>query len=318
MSEGGEVCINGRFFPADKAKISVFDRGLNYGDGLFETMKACQGRVIFFKEHMERLKKGAKLIGIPMNNPGDLKIKVARLLKLNRLDTCEARVKIILTRGKDTGGHLPATGLKPTVIITAQRLDTRAIKRLRKNGVKAILLKGRPSRTAGWPSRTAGWPSGTAGWPSGTECRRPAFLPFVKQGIKSLNYLLNVLGRMEASEKGAYEGIFTMGDSVIEGTSSNVFIVKGDVIKTPPPSLVLPGITRNAVIHLARRRGITVKETPLSVGDLKKSDEAFITNSIIGIAPLLRIDSHTIGSGRAGRITGFLRDSLDKLADAGK
>jgi len=273
-----KVYINGRIVPSKLACVSVFDRGLNYGDGLFETMKAKEGRVFLLKEHLQRLKRGAEILNIPSPPFGEMEKAIKKLLKINNLSGKEANIKIILTRGEDMGGHLPQKKPKPTLIITVKPLETERIKRMRERGVKAVLLKD--------------------------------FTYFPPEGIKSLNYLMNVLGKMEASKKGAYEGIFVKGGKILEGTSTNIFIVKGGVLKTPPLKSILPGITRKIVIELVKTINIPAKETPVSSSELKRSDEAFITNSIIGIVPLTRVDSFRIGSGKRGKITKLLQESL--------
>lgn len=280
------VHINGRVVPEGKAVVSVFDRGLNYGDGVFETIKAVDGAPAFLKEHLERLSNGVKSIGIRQRYFKDFLVEVKngaikKLLGANRLTEGEAYLKIIVTRGADSGGHAPSRGVRPAFIIMAKPLDSRSIERLKKKGVRAVLIKG-----------------------------YPPMLP----GIKSLNYLPSVLGKMEAAGRGAYEGIFVGEDGFIkEGTSTNVFIVSNGVIKTPPAGKkglsdgVLPGITRKAVIDIARNKKIPVKEAGISGKDLFGCDEAFLTNSIIEVVPLIGVDSRKTGDGRPGEVTKLLQ-----------
>lgn len=277
------VYLNGKIVPEDKACISVFDRGLSYGDGLFETMLASVGSVRFLKEHIERLKKGALAIGIPK---GALKILeedirggvIKKLLKINGLSSRAAYLRITVTRGVDKGGHLPSKGLNPTIIIITKPVDIETVSKYRKRGVKAVLIKG---------------------------CS-PA-LPHVK----SLNYLPNVLGRIEAKKRKAVEGIFVNEDSsLLEGTSTNIFLLIKGVLKTPPLSRVLPGITRQLVITLAGKNGIRVEETTVYTKDLKNAEEAFLTNSILGIVPLIGVESWIIGDGTPGPATRSLQEGL--------
>ena len=298
-----KVYINGRIVPSKLACVSVFDRGLNYADGVFETMKAKEGRVFLLKEHLKRLKRGAEILNIPSPPFGEMEKAIKKLLKINNLSGKEANIKIIITRGEDMGGHLPQKKPKPTVIITARRLDTENIRRLQEKGVRAILLKGRFNSPSIFnpPSVPPLLKGGKGGFHEGWLMGR----------IKSLNYLPNVLGKMEASKKGAYEGIFVQDGKLLEGTSTNIFIVEKGVLKTPPVSSgILPGITRKTVIELAKKGNIPVKEAPVGAGELKKADEAFITNSIIEIVPLIRVDSFRIGSGKRGKITKLLQESL--------
>ncbi|MBI5560728.1 MAG: aminotransferase class IV [Deltaproteobacteria bacterium] len=289
--ESEKVYINGRIVALKGARVSVSDRGLNYGDGLFETMKAYKGRVFLLKEHLERLGEGAGFLAIPSPDGAELEQEIERLLKINNLTRNEAYIKILLTRGEDRGVLLPIKGIKPTVIITARRLDTATIKRMQGNGVDAFLL--------------------------GERLNPPLISTLLKRGIKSLNYLPNVLGKIEASRKKAYEGIFTKGRNILEGTSTNVFIVKGGVIKTPPTGRgtgILAGVMRKAVMSIAMEKGIPLRQAEVKVSELKKSDEAFLTNSIVEVLPLVRVDSFKIGNGKAGSITMCLQKSLKDLA----
>lgn len=281
------VYVNGRIVAEVKAAVSVFDRGLNYGDGLFETMKADRGMVEFLKDHISRLKKGARFLGFA---PGALKaleldIKngaIIKLLEANGLDDSDAYLRITVTRGEDPDGHLPKRS-KPTALIVAKPIDTEGLQRLRANGATAVLTRG---------------------------CR-PA-LP----GIKSLNYLPSIIARAEAKKKGADEGIFVGADGeVLEGSSSNIFIVSGGVVSTPPVSAdpaegVLPGVMRGAVTRLLRKKKIKVVEARLVEKDLASCEEAFLTNSIRGVVPLIAVDGAMVGSGGPGEVTLLLQKSL--------
>ncbi len=276
------VYYNGRVVEEARARLSVFDRGLNYGDALFETMKAEEGEVRLIKTHMARLRAGAKLLGIPKSGLTKLASDIragalTRLLKKNGLGRSTASVRITVTRGVDAGNFIPKKGLKPTTIITARAVDELHVAKIQKRGIKGVLLGGAIPALA---------------------------------GVKTVNFLPNLLGRGEAGRRGASEGIFVdaMG-YVLEGTASNIFIVKRRIIKTPPLSLnplspgVLPGTTRASVIKMARAKGIAVKETRVSVADLKGADEAFLTSSTMGIVPLVKIDAKKIGPGSPGPVT---------------
>lgn len=270
--------INGRFVSEEKAVISVFDRGLSYGDGLFETIRARDGRPLLFAEHLQRLKAGADAVRMPKKalkthlEKIDEKL-IAKLLKENNLARDESYVKIIVTRGVDRGGHLPAADVKPTVIIYTKPLEASFLEGVRTKGLKAALIRD----------------------------YAPA-LP----GIKTLNYLSNILARMEAEGLKADEGLFTTARArVTEGTSTNLFVVLKGILRTPPLSggELLPGVTRDAVIGVAKDNGVIVAEGPVSVTELLMSEEAFLTNAILGIAPLTRVDKTPIGSGRRGPLT---------------
>lgn len=280
---GKTVFINGRYVDGRSAKVSVFDRGFNYGDGLFETVKAYDGRPFLFKEHIQRLKRGARSLRIPITALKDIEKKSLRLLDKNGLTKGEAYLKVVLTRGVDTRSMLPSKAPSPTLVITAGRLKAADITPLRVKGVKAVLLDG-PA-----PAQGGGLSS-----------------------LKTLNFLPYIAGRMHASRRGAYEGIFTDPDGrLLEGTATNLFLVRKDAIMTPPLNGIvgiLPGITRGFIIKLAKRAGMRVLETPLYVKDLKTSDEAFLTNSIVELLPLVRVEGGGIGHGRPGPVTRLLQE----------
>ena len=199
------VYIDGRILPAIKARISVFDRGLNYGDGLFETMRADSGRVLLLSKHIKRLKSGARRLGIPSPALKGLSIRgelIGELLKANNLTETEAVIKIILTRGSAMRGHGRVKKPSPTLIITATELDGAKIERLKKKGVKAIFAEGRGSSVS---------------------------------GVKSLNYLPGVLARAEAEKRRVYEALFVDSSGyLLEGTSTNIFLIKKARLLTPP------------------------------------------------------------------------------------
>ena len=239
---------------------------------------------------MARLLAGMKILKIPKGGvkrlTSDIRAGVlTRLLKQNRLEKGTAALRITVTRGVDFESYLPSRGLSPTVIITARAVDAARIARIRKKGVKGILLKGA--------------------------------LPALA-GVKTVNFLPNVLGRVEAKGRGGAEGIFVdYKGYVTEGTASNIFIVKRGVIKTPPLSKnalsagVLPGTTRAVVIKRALAKGIPVKETRISTADLLKCDEAFLTSSIIGVVGLVEVDSKAIGpDAKAGPVTRIIQEAL--------
>ena len=203
---GDYVYINGSITPGNKARVSVFDRGFNYGDGLFETMKAQDAKVFYLREHLKRLKEGVRAIGMPLQSLKGLEADIksgalTELLRKNSLEDGLSYIKIIVTRG---GGDapLPSTKARPTTVIVCKPLDAKAVSGYQKRGVKAVVVKD----------------------------FRPA-IPW----IKSLSYLPNILARVEANKKGAYEAIYTgTGSSLLEGASTNLFLVAGGAITTPP------------------------------------------------------------------------------------
>ena len=270
------VFLNGRFLPADKAVVSIFDRGFTYGDGLFETMRSYNGMIFALDLHLKRLIDSARLIGIPIGqNKKYLTHHLEKLLEINNLTSGNAYIKLIVTRGVDYGRLLPSVSLKPTIAIITKPVDTK-IELYQQKDIGAIFLSNKRS------------------------------LPY----IKSLNLLPTVAGLIEAKKSKMQEGIFVDGDKILEGAVTNIFVSDGKGIKTPPiKDGILPGITRRIVIELAKRLCIKITETSLTKNELLRSKEAFLTNSIMGIAPLLRIEDKLIGNGKPGALTKRLQQA---------
>ncbi len=273
------VYLNGRFVQAERAKVSAFDRGFSFGDGLFETMRAYGGWVFAMERHLGRLTKGAGQIGIPFD--GDV-IRWRRvmhaLLRRNGLQADDSSLRLTLTRGADLLGSLlpPEAAPSPTLLLVAKPLEE-GIPGRQQLGVSAIALR--------WGS------------------------PFNPFGVKSLNYLHNMLAMAQARQEGAQEALFVAPDgSVVEGTTSNLFSIANGVVTTPPAdSGLLRGITRDVVIELANKEGLSVREAPLFLEDLVAADEAFLTGSLKEIMPLIAVDERRIGSGGPGAITRLLQ-----------
>jgi len=275
MKPHGYVFLNGRIVDAARATVSVYDRGLLYGDGLFETMRAYNGSVFAIGEHFHRLRTSADILGLPIPNL-DWPATIAELLEKNGLARHDAWVRLTITRGIAEPRVLPPDLPKPTTIIMVRPLD-RAIAEHQKRGVKVALL------------------------------------PFSRHGFipehKSLNYLPAVVGRVLASYHGAYEGIFVRNDHVLtEGTTTSVFIVREGALWTSPEGGILPGVTRGVVIDLALANGIRVVERALLTTDLRLADEAFLTSSMIEIVPITQVDDAALGPGHPGPVTTKLQN----------
>ena len=274
------VFLNGQFLPANKAMVSLFDRGFTYGDGVFETMRSYHGKVFALDSHLERLIDSARLIGIPIKqSKKHLTCHLEKLLEINKLTSGNVYIKLIITRGVDYGEVMPSGSLKSTVVIIAKPLDTK-IKQYQQKGLGAMFLFNKRS------------------------------LPY----IKSLNLLPTVAGLIEAKKMKMQEGIFTDGDKILEGAITNIFISDGKSIKTPPiEDGILPGITRRVVIELAKRLCIKITETSLTKNELIKSKEAFLTNSIMEIVPLLKVEDKLIGNGKVGALTKRLQQAYEDM-----
>lgn len=267
------VYIDGNFLAAHEAGVSVHDPGLNYGWGLFETMQSYGGNVFLFDEHLERLILGARALSIESsqlekiardNKDGKKAGPIGELLKKNSLTEKNAYIKMIATKGVETK--------EATIIIIARAIEEEKLTALRKQGVKAIL--------ADEPGR-------------------------YKPDVKSLNYMPNILARIEAEKQAAYEAVFWASeDKILEGSATNIFIVKDARLITPElDGSILPGITRAKVIRLAKASGLAVTTAPVKRSELTGSDEAFLTNSIIEVMPLVEVDSSLIANGKPGELT---------------
>jgi branched-chain amino acid aminotransferase len=270
MSRNGFVFLNGRFVPAAKASISVYDRGLLYGDGLFETLRAYHGKVFALADHLERLASSSAVLGLPVP-PYDWRELTSDLLRRNDLQRRDAWVRITVTRGPAEPIVLPPEPARATIIVMVRAVDpTLAAKQ--RSGVAVTLL----------------------------PYSRHGFIP----EHKSLNYLPAVVGKVLAARHGAFDGLFVRSEHFItEGTTSSLFIVQGKSLWTTPIGGILPGITRRRVLDLAEAARIRTLERDLTTTDLLEADEAFLTSSISEIMPIVEVDQTRIGKGQPGPIT---------------
>jgi len=271
-----QVFLNGRFLWEDKASISIFDRGLLYGDGLFETLRSYGGEPFRLEAHLERLAQSAAFLQIPLPfETEEIKGALRKLLQQNRLK--DAYVRITLTRGRLTG-RLDLGTKEPTLLIVAREFEPYP-KRYYRQGMKAVI----------------------------SRIRREARSPLLQH--KTLNYLPNILARTEAQESGADEAIFlNTARFLTEATVSNLFFVKEGQVLTPPVSSgLLPGITRAVVLNICRNKSIPAREKNLRQSEAAQADEAFLTNSLMEVMPLSFIEAKPIGSGRVGDLTRRLR-----------
>ncbi len=275
----GLVYINGEFFPAEEAKISVYDRGLLYGDGVFEGIRCYDGRVFKLDEHLERLYASAQAIWlkIPLSFE-EMKKAVIETIKVNNLR--DSYIRLIVTRGSFGLGIDPWEVSNPNIIIIVDKIRVFP-QEVYEKGLVAVTVATRRSPTDVLDPR-----------------------------IKSLNYLHNILARIEARIAGAAEGIMLNHQGfVTEATVDNVFIVKKGIIYTPPVNIgALAGITRGVVMELATNYlKLIVKEELLTRYDLYNADEVFLTGTAVEIVPVVKIDERIIGNGKPGKITNELR-----------
>lgn len=270
-----KIYINGKFYDKENAKVSVFDHGLLYGDGVFEGIRSYNRLVFKLKEHIDRLFESAHsiMLEIPLSRQNLLKA-VVDTLKANNLD--DAYIRLVVTRGEGDLGLDPRKCYgRATVIIITDRIVLYPEK-FYKEGLAIITVP--------------------------TVRNLPEA---VNPQIKSLNYLNNILAKIEAANAGYAEAI--MLDSlgyVAECTGDNIFIVKGNHLYTPPQCMgSLRGITRDAVMEIARKNKIDVHEHVLTRHEVFISDECFLTGTAAEIIPVVKVDGRVVGSGKPGKIT---------------
>ena len=268
------VYVNGKFLSKDDAKVSVYDHGFLYGDGVYETMRAYRGKIFFMSKHLARLKQSADAISLALPLSID-KIGEAlnEALTVNMLT--EAYLRIQISRGEGEIGLDPALCPAPSMVIMTKPFKDYPPELYAKGVAVAIV-----------------------------ETRRNHPLA-LNPAIKGTNFLNNILAKIESIKAGAYEGIMLnwKGD-VAEGTISNIFSVKKGVLQTPSLETgILEGITRDLVLHLARKAKIPTEELLIRPKDLARADECFITNTTIEVMPVTTIDNKPVGSGSPGPIT---------------
>ncbi|UCE97826.1 MAG: aminotransferase class IV family protein [Dehalococcoidia bacterium] len=276
-----KVYLNGNLVERDRALIPVLDYGFLYGYGLFETMRAYGGKVFRIEQHLKRLQDSAKILGIKIDLK-TLRNAVNDTLNVNKIDS--ARVRVTLSPGLGEINANLDTCTYTTTMVIAEKYPPFP-ERIYRNGFKAI--------TSSLIINSQSWFS----------------------GLKSTSYLLNVLARKEARAAGADEAICLNEKGLLaEASMSNIFLVDDDRLKTPALNNgILPGITRRTVIELAIKMGIECKEVDITADELYQSQEAFLTNSLIEIMPLSKLDNKQIGKGRIGNITENLLIEYRKL-----
>lgn len=279
-----KVYINGKLYPKEEAKVSVFDHGLLYGDGVFEGIRCYNGNIFKLEEHIDRLYDSAEAISLQIQLTRDqLKDAIVSTLKANNLK--DSYIRLVVTRGVGKLGLDPFNCETSQLIIITDTIQLYP-KELYEKGLDAIIVQTIRNHS---------------------KALNPT--------IKSMNYLNNILAKIECLRAGAAEGIMLNTDGyVAECTGDNIFIVKDNEIFTPPVSAgILIGITRNVVIELAKEANITVKEEQLTEDDLYNADECFLTGTAAEIIPVANIDGRKIATGKPGKITLSLLKKYQKL-----
>jgi len=279
-----QIYINGQYYSKEDAKISVYDHGLLYGDGVFEGMRTYSGKVFRLAEHIDRLYESARaiLLTIPISKQ-EMIDAVNETVKRSGLS--DSYIRLVITRGAGSLGLDPNRTSNPQIIIIVD-LITLYDRKFYDEGLKIITAS--------------------------TIRNHPAAL---SPRIKSLNYLNNIMAKIEGLQAGCMEAIMlNHKGEVAECTGDNIFIVrKGELLTPPTDAGILEGITRNAILELAGELKIPARETSLTRHDLLVADECFLTGSAAEVIPVVSIDSRSIGDGKVGQTTKLLMSEFKKL-----
>jgi branched-chain amino acid aminotransferase len=279
------IYMDGEYVPQEQARVSVFDHGFLYGDGVFEGIRAYNGRIFRLKEHLDRLYDSAKTIDLtPPITKEEMTEAICETMRRNNLKN--AYIRPIITRGVGDLGLDPRKCAKASVIVICVTWGA-MYGDLYEKGLKAVTVSVR---------------------------RNPA--ESMPPNVKSLNYLNNILAKIEANYKGGDEAIFFDTNGYIsEGSGDNLYIVKNGEIITPPTLNNLRGVTRMVLLEIARTLGITVKEQNIGYFDLYTADEMICTGTAAEVAPITWVDGRSIGSGKPGPITRQLMTSFKAVTE---
>ena len=267
-----QVYINGKFFPESRARIGINEGGFLFGNGVFETMRTYSGSIFKLSQHIKRLLDSCRFLGIPFEvTKEELEGRISKSLKINQISP--AYVKVIVSSGEH-GNSLTSVGSHPNLIIIVRKFNPYSRAFYRK-GFKGIVV----------------------------SLRRDAFSPLPLH--KSLNFLENLLAKKEAEDRGGEEAIFLNNQGYLaEGAISNIFLLRDDKVTTPSlNSGILPGVTRQTILQICAILKIPLEQRRVELEELLRANEAFLSNSLMEIMPLTRVNSHCIGEGRPGRIT---------------
>lgn len=274
------VYLDGRFVKGMQAAVPVWDHALLYGDGVFEGIRVNDGKIFKLEEHVNRLydsAKGLRMTSIPLNKR-EMSDVIIRTIKINKLK--DAHVRPIITRGSGVPGTDPNRSVRSSIIVMAYPFPP--------------VLGSRPARLI-------------------TSSVRRKSPQAVDSRIKSLNYLDNILARIQANFAGVDDALMLDVNSfVAEATGENIFLVREGTLLTPTTTSSLHGITRATVIELAGRLGHDVRESRITVGELYTADEVFLTGTGAGIVPISEIDGRAIGTVAPGKITAELLESYGR------
>lgn len=280
-----KVYINGKYYDKDEAKVSVFDHGFLYGDGIFEGIRLYNKNVFKLPKHIDRLFRSAKAIALDMPwTKQQVMDAVCDACRVNNLT--DAYIRLVVSRGKGALGLSPKSCSDPQLVIIADQIKLYP-DALYENGLKAITVPTRRNSQAALPPM-----------------------------VKSLNYLNNILAKIEAQNQGFEECLLLNAEGyVAECSGDNVFIVFEGKVITPPVSCgSLGGMTRATVIELAQQLGLPLEEKPITRFDIWTADECFLTGTAAKLIPLVELDGRSIGTGKPGEITKKLTAAFNEVA----
>ncbi|HEU4994806.1 MAG TPA: aminotransferase class IV [Gemmatimonadaceae bacterium] len=280
------VYLNGQFLPADQAKLSVLDRGFIFGDGVYEVWRVVEGKLFEHGRHDRRLRRGLKALelDVPAREIDGLQGVAERLLRENDLLHGEGTFYLEITRGAAPRTHAyPPAGTRPTVFAMVSRFEVPHA--LRSTGAKAITQ---------------------------TDVR------WLRCDIKTVQLLPNVMAKQQAQLAGALEAILVRDGVVTEGTHTSVLGVKNGVLRTHPLApIILPSVTRELVLEIAREQGVPVREEPFTLRELFELDELFVSGTTTDVTPVVDVDGTRIGSGKPGPVSLALYTGLQARLYAG-
>lgn len=278
------IFLGGQFVKKEDAVVSVFDHGFLYGDGVFEGIRVYSGNVFRLDAHLKRLYESAQsiMLKIPYTQE-EMTQLIVETIRKNQLES--AYIRVVVSRGKGNLGLDPSSCSNPNVIIIAEELSMYP-KEFYEHGIKIASVASRRNRP-----------------------------DVLSPQIKSLNYLNNILVKLEANHVGVQEALMLNDQGyVTEGSADNIFIVKNGVIYTPPVYLgALEGITRNAIIDVARAKDFEVRETPFTRHDVYTADEVFLTGTAVEVIAVIEVDRRVIKNGKPGEITNQLLEEFRRI-----
>ncbi len=271
--------VNDTFLPLSEARVSVEDRGFQFGDGVYELIRIYAGHPFRLTEHLDRLEQSARAVAITV--PYSRERWTALVSEaVSRSGYLEAKVYIQITRGVAPRDHVLASHVPPTVVIT----------------VRALV------------------PPAPALYASGVDVVTVPDIRWARCNVKSVSLLANVLAKQLALDRGAVEALFVRDGYVVEGTTSNVAMVRDRVVITPPEGpLLLSGVTRKVVLTVAQQGGVAVKEEPVTEADLYTADEVLLTGTTIEVLPVASVNGRPIGAGAPGPVTRLVMDGFKRI-----